>query len=111
ATRRGRAWVLALLAVLIAALIGGWVWSHSYFLMERADGRVGINRGFPFARLATPYRSSDVVAQELSASDRDSLVESHRILDREDAERVLAELPERVAEASGEELNGIATRP
>ncbi|MBW3629425.1 MAG: glycerol-3-phosphate dehydrogenase/oxidase, partial [Gemmatimonadetes bacterium] len=59
-----------------------FVWSQSYFLLEREDGRVGINRGFPFARLAAPYRSSDVVADDLSDADRERLVQSHRILSR-----------------------------
>jgi protein phosphatase len=80
------------IAVIVAAIIGGFVWSQSYFLVEREDGRVGINRGFPISRLATPYRSSDVAADELSDADRERLVESHRILSREDAERVLEEL-------------------
>lgn len=95
-TRRWNGWLLVLGLVVIAAIVGGFIWSQSYFLLERADGRVGINQGFPFARLATPYRSSDIVADELDASDRERLVESHRILSRTDAERVLDELPRRI---------------
>ncbi len=92
--RGGRRGLLVFVGlVVLAAIAGGFVWSQSYFLIEREDGHVGINRGFPFARLATPYRSSDVIAEELSASDRERLVDSHRILSREDAERVLEELP------------------
>ncbi len=87
--------------VVLAAIAGGFVWSQSYFLLEREDGRVGINRGFPFARLAAPYRSSDVVADELSDADRERLVESHRILSREDAERVLEELPAQLEPSAG----------
>jgi serine/threonine protein phosphatase PrpC len=92
----GRGWLLLLALVVVGAAIGGFVWSQSYFLLERADGRVGINRGFPIARLATPYRSSDIAAEELTASDRERLVDSHRLLSRDDAERVLDELPQRV---------------
>jgi protein phosphatase len=91
-TNSRRRLVLLAVAVVVAALIGGFVWSQSYFLVEREDGRVGINRGFPISRLATPYRSSELAADELSDADRERLVASHRILSRDDAERVLDEL-------------------
>ena len=91
-----RGLVLVALLAIVAAIVGGFMWSQSYFLLEREDGRVGINRGFPFARLAQPHKTSDVVAEELDESDREQLVESHRILSREDAERVLDGLPDRI---------------
>ena len=102
-TRRGgrRGLLVFVALVVLAAIAGGFVWSQSYFLIEREDGRVGINRGFPFARLASPYRSSDVVAEQLSDADRERLVESHRILSREDAERVLEELPSQLEPTTG----------
>lgn len=103
---RSRGWMLLVLLVLVAAIVGGFAWSQSYFLIEREDGRVGINQGFPIGRLSVPHRSSDVVADELDAADRERLVESHRILSREDAERVLDELPQQleptIQEASGD---------
>jgi protein phosphatase len=98
---RRRGWFVFGTLVVLAAIAGGFLWSQSYFLIEREDGSVGINRGFPFARLATPYRSSDVVAEQLSDADRERLVESHRILSREDAERVLDELPSQLESPTG----------
>jgi len=95
-TRGTRRVIAAVLVIMLAVGAGAFLWSQSYFLIEREDGRVGINRGFPFLRLASPHRSSDVDASELSASDRERLVESHRILSRDDAERVLADLPSRI---------------
>ena len=53
------------------------------------------------SRLATPHRSSDVIADELSDADRERLVDSHRILSREDAERVLEELPQQLEPTDG----------
>ncbi|MCW2924431.1 MAG: hypothetical protein JWM98_1835, partial [Thermoleophilia bacterium] len=91
--------------LVLAAVAGAFTWSQSYFLIERQDGTVGVNRGFPFARLASPHRSSDVLASQLSKADRDRLVESHRLLSREDADRLLKELPERV-EPTGEVPGG-----
>jgi protein phosphatase len=94
---RTRVWVgaITVLAILMLVVIG-FVWSQSYFLVEREDGHVGIDRGFPFARLATPYRSSETIAEDLEPDDRERLVESHRLLSREDAERVLDDLPSRL---------------
>ena len=98
--RSRRAWIVLPLLVVLAAVIGGAIWSQSYFLVEREDGTVGINRGFPFARLATPHRSSDVVAEDLSSADRERLVDSHRILSEDDAERVLEDLPSQLEPTS-----------
>lgn len=89
-------WLLVTALVLLAVAAGAFVWSRSYFLVEREDGRVGIDRGFPTLGLSTPHRDSEVIAEELEPADRERLVDSHRILDREDAERVLDELPERL---------------
>ena len=94
--RRVRTTAFIAAAVLVAAGIGAFMWSQSYFVVERGDGIVGANRGFPVWRLSAPYRSSDVLASELSGSDRERLVESHRILSRADVDRVLDQLPERV---------------
>lgn len=84
--------------VVVAAALGAFTWSASYFLVEREDGEVGINRGFPVWRLSSPYRSSNVQADDLTRGDRDRLVDSHRILSRSDAERVLEDLPDRVTD-------------
>lgn len=114
ARRRAVRAVVAVLVVLAAAAIGGFVWSQSYFLVEREDGRVGINRGFPFARLATPHRSSGIAAHELEPSDRERLVDSHRIMGREDAERVLEGLREQLEtdlQADGEGPDDVAPSP
>lgn len=91
-----RGWLVAVGLVLLALLAGAFIWSQSYFLVEREDGRVGIDRGFPTMGLSVEHRDSDVIADELDPADRERLVDSHRILDREDAERVLEELPERL---------------
>ena len=109
ARRRTRGILALVLLFLAAAAIGGFIWSQSYFLVERADGRVGINRGFPIGRLATPHRSSDVSADELSAAERERYVDSHRILDRADAERILDDLATRVEPVGPQETaDGIA---
>jgi hypothetical protein len=96
-------WAGAVAVLVLLFVIIGFVWSQSYFLVERQDGHVGIDRGFPFARLATPYRSSETIAEDLVADDRERLVDSHRLLSQEDAERVLDELPSRLdaAETGG----------
>ncbi|MCW2926588.1 MAG: hypothetical protein JWM86_556, partial [Thermoleophilia bacterium] len=108
--RSSRRGLLALaLFVAVAAAAGGIVWSQSYFLVERGDGRVGIDRGFPFAGLASPYRSSDIDVEELETADRRRLVDSHRLLSREDAERVLDELPEQLEPPTEEGVDGVAT--
>lgn len=104
-TRVRRA-LLAVLVAVVAAGAGAFVWSQSYFLTERGDGRVGIDRGFPLLGLSARHRTSDVDVEELSRSDRDRLVRSHRLLGEADAERVLDDLAER---SSSEERNGIAT--
>lgn len=92
----GRGWLLGIALVVLALAAGAFIWSQSYFLVEREDGRVGIDRGFPTMGLSVEYRESDVIADELDPADRERLVDSHRILDRGDAERVLQELPERL---------------
>jgi protein phosphatase len=113
--RRRFGWLLVLLLVLVAAGVGAFVWSQSYFLLERADGRVGINRGFPFARMGKPYRSSDVDADELDASERERRVDSHQILSRTDAEHVLDDLRAQVdtplGNTDGEGSGGVAPNP
>lgn len=109
---RGTGWLLAALMALVAAGAIALVWSQSYFLLERPDGRVGIDRGFPVAGLSTPYETSSVAAEELDPADRQRLVDSHRILSRGDAERVLAELPQRIDDPidDQEEPDGVAAR-
>lgn len=104
-----RGWLLATGIVALVLAAGAFVWSQSYFLVEREDGRVGIDRGFPTFGMSTEYRESEVLADELDPADRERLVDSRRILDREDAERVLQELPERLE--STEDPNGTAPDP
>ncbi|MCW2925711.1 MAG: protein serine/threonine phosphatase, partial [Thermoleophilia bacterium] len=53
---RGRTIAVLGLVLVLAAVAGAFTWSQSYFLIERQDGTVGVNRGFPFARLASPHR-------------------------------------------------------
>jgi protein phosphatase len=109
--RRRPRWIMpAVIAtvIVIAAVVGAAAWSASYFLVERSDGIVGINRGFPVWRFSSPYRSSTVAADELTAADREKLVNSHRILSRADAVRVLNDLPDRVTDDKPLEETGDA---
>jgi hypothetical protein len=92
-----RAFALVVGGIVIAALVLAFIWSRSYFVTERGDGLVGIDRGFPAMNLSRPVRTSTVAADELSSADREALVDSHRLLDRDQAERVLDQLPDRVA--------------
>ncbi|MCW2959664.1 MAG: Stp1/IreP family PP2C-type Ser/Thr phosphatase [Thermoleophilia bacterium] len=101
-SRTVRGWLAFITVVIVAAVAGGFLWSQSYFLTERADGRVGIDRGFPFAGLSRSHSTSDVTAEELSAADQERLVDSHRILSRTDAERVVDGLPDRVEAPDGD---------
>lgn len=89
-------------AVLVAAGLGAFAWSESYFLMERGDGTVGIDRGFPVFGLSKPWKDGDVEADALTPSDRQRLVESHRLLSRGDAQRVFDGLADRVEPAEPE---------
>lgn len=87
-------WIWWTAAGLVLATAIVLTWTQSYFLLERADGRVGINRGFPVWRLSTPYRSSSIAAAELSSADRESYVESKRLLGRAESEKLLDQLAE-----------------
>ena len=109
-SHRVRGWLLFGGIIALAAIIGGFTWSQSYFLVEREDGRVGINRGFPIGRLSVPHRSSDIVADELDPADRERLIVSHRILSREDAERVLDDLPQQIDPTIEEARGDLAAR-
>ncbi|MCW2956336.1 MAG: Stp1/IreP family PP2C-type Ser/Thr phosphatase [Thermoleophilia bacterium] len=101
-SRTVRGWLAFATIVVLAAVAGGFLWSQSYFLVERGDGRVGIDRGFPFAGLSSSYSTSDISADELSAADQERLVDSHKLLSRSDAERVVAGLPDRVEAPDGD---------
>ncbi len=105
AARRGGSHVRTILvgAVLLALVVAvvAFTWSRSYFLLEREDGSVGIDRGFPIAGLSTQWRDSDVQADDLDPAERERLVDSHRMLSREDPARVLDELPRRLQPADG----------
>jgi protein phosphatase len=94
-----RAILITLLIVLVAALGGAFIWSQSFFITERGDGRVGIDQGFPVAGLSSPYRTSAIEAASLSLADRARIVESNRIMSREDAVQTLRQLPERIETA------------
>ena len=109
-----RAFALVVGGIVVAALVLAFVWSRSYFVTERDNGLVGIDRGFPALNLSRPVRTSTVEAKELSRSERADLVDSHRLLDRDQAERVLDQLPDRVASglvATPEAAGADATTP
>ena len=101
-SRAVRGWLIFLGVVVVAAVAGGFLWSQSFFVTERSDGRVGIDRGFPVAGLSSHYSTSDVLADELSAADQSRLVDSHRLLSKEDAQQVVADLPDRVEAPDGD---------
>ncbi len=88
-----RLWIAATLVLLVAIVLVAFTWSRSYFLLVRSDGTVGIDRGFPIAGLSTTHRTTDLDADTLDASERERLVDSHRLLDRDQAEQVLEDLP------------------
>jgi protein phosphatase len=88
-----RVWVIAIAVVVLAVVVTGFVWSSSYFLLVRGDGTVGIDRGFPFAGLSTEHRTTDLEADTLDPAERERLVDSHRLLERDEAEQVLEDLP------------------
>lgn len=91
-----RAWIVALMVLIVVFAIVALTWSRSYFLVERGDGSVGIDRGFPVAGLSTRHAESDVLADDLDPADRERLVDSHRILSEADAQQVLDDLPTRL---------------
>jgi protein phosphatase len=94
--------LVATVVVVAAFAVAALLWSQSYFVVERPDGFVGIDRGFPFAGLSVEHSTSDVPADDLDPADRERLVESERILSREDAEQVVEELPQQLAPAPAE---------
>jgi hypothetical protein len=65
--------------------------------------------------MGKPYRSSDVDADELDASERERRVDSHQILSRTDAEHVLDDLRAQVdtplGNTDGEGSGGVAPNP
>ncbi|MCW2974007.1 MAG: Stp1/IreP family PP2C-type Ser/Thr phosphatase [Thermoleophilia bacterium] len=91
-----RAFLTTLATLVVVVLVVGFMWSRSYFVTERTNGFVGIDRGFPVLGLSKPVRTSTVRADELSGADRERLVESRDLRDKADAERVVDQLPERV---------------
>jgi hypothetical protein len=93
-----RAWLLkrsALLVTLlvVAVVIGSVAWSQSYFLTTH-DGRVAIDRGFPFLAMSKEYRTSEVDASELSKAERARYLDDHTLRGKADAERLLRRMPE-----------------
>lgn len=104
--------VVAGAAIALALAAVAWLWSQSYVLVERDDGRVGIDRGFPVFGMTMQYRTSNVLADELSASDRERIVGDARIRSREDSEQLLEELPQRTesgGEVVGDDVDGAET--
>lgn len=97
-SRRLRTVIAVLLLLLLAFAGGAFVWSQSYFLLEREDGTVGVDQGFPLPWLHHPHAAGPVQADRLGQADRERIVESHRLLSEEEARRVLEGLPDRVEE-------------
>lgn len=87
-------WLSGAATILGAVLV--LAWSNSYYLVERDNGRVGINQGFPIAGANRPHATGTVNVEDLAASDREDLVESSTLRSRENAERLLSQLPEKV---------------
>lgn len=88
---------LASFALSAVAVVG---WSNSYYLVERDNGRVGINQGFPILGLNRAHATGQVSVEDLPASDRESLVEKTTLRSKRDAERLLRQLPERADAAA-----------
>jgi protein phosphatase len=88
------AWLSA--AAALAGVVLVLAWSNSYYLVERNNGRVGINQGFPIAGANRPHATGTVNIEDLPASEREALVESTTLRSRENAERLLSQLPEKV---------------
>ncbi len=92
--------LIAALVFLVLALAAVIAWRQSFFLTERADGRIGIDRGFPLSGLHESWRTGEVTADELSAYDRRELIDAHQLRSRADAEKLLRQLPERIVATS-----------
>jgi hypothetical protein len=103
-----RAFVITLATIVAVALVFGFVWSRSYFVSEHAGGFVGIDRGFPVLGLSKSVRTGTVSVNELSPSDRHTLVDSHQLRDKPAAERALDDLTTRATQNadSGSDATG-----
>jgi protein phosphatase len=89
--QRIRTSIIALLAVIAAATTGAIAWSQSYFLLERSDGTVGVDQGFPVFGLSHPYQTSEVVADNLNSVEKERLQEG-TLRSKENAQKALDEL-------------------
>lgn len=98
ARKRGRrkrivAITIAIICAVVAFGVGFAAWEHSYFLVERSDGRIGIDKGFPIAGLSRPWRTGVITSHDLSSYDRERILGHRNLRSRDDAVRELEQLP------------------
>lgn len=84
--------LVALSLFVAVALVGILVWNNSYFLVERKDGRIGIDHGIPAFGLHVAYKTSKVQASDLSGFDRENLLGEKNIRSYDSATQTLEQL-------------------
>jgi protein phosphatase len=87
--------VFVALAAVAAFAVGVFAWSQSYYLVEREDGLVGADQGFPVPGMHREWRTSDVNVEDLEADDQAELLNRPTLRSEEDVEKLLDSLPER----------------
>ena len=93
-SRSGLRHLIVVVAILlVAAAIGGFAWSQSYFVAADSSGLVVIRQGFPVAGLHRTVQQSTVRSGDLSSSDRERYVDDHTLRGRHDAEKIIRKLP------------------
>jgi protein phosphatase len=109
ARKRGNRKALGLVVgVIVMAFAFGLVaWQHSYYLVERSDGLIGANQGFPIPGMHREWRTSDVSADDLDASDKSELLETTKLHSKEDITNLLDSLPERAGQCDGASLEAV----
>ncbi len=93
-SHRVRRLIVSALILLIAAGVGAWMWSQSYFITTQSGGMVVARHGFPIAGMSRVWQQTSINVRDLSQADRQRLVDRPTLRSRTDTERILRRLPE-----------------
>lgn len=84
--------VIGLVIVLAVVASGVFVWSRSYFLTERSDGHIGIDRGFPSIGLSTEHSTSTLLVADIPQFEQDRLLDHPSVMSLGEANRTIDQL-------------------